>query len=366
MTIAFDLSEEAVDIFSLGILGEPEVYDLAHDSILIGEVMQAVNYNDKIALLDNAANRNSVIIVDKQSRSMRHIQRTGRGPEEYLGLTLINVDTNRDLLYAYSRQSNKLLYFDAEGEMQHGIAMPKQFQYVWPIEEGYVGDMGNYGADIENRDNLWIMDGSFTLQDSYFEIPESWESSSYSSYIPFSTYDKKAYFTKMLDNNVYVVSDEDVSAAFRFDFGKHNWPEPEAGYERWREIQQQTLGRYVHGFQLVQETDKYIIVLFLHEGQNRLGVYDKETQESKVCFMGSCTGKYFLPFGKIIGMDQDAIYTTVEAYRIKRLWNGRDEYNDFEASYPDQIRRLREDFPELKEDGNPFIMVYPFNPPNPQ
>lgn len=357
--ITFDLSGEPADIFSLDLFEEPVVLNLANDSILVGTVTQAVSAGDRIYLLDQDAGRQSISVLDRQGQWIKKIQRMGRGPLEYLGLETIFFDRKKESLAAYCRMGQKIIYFDPDGNTLSETKMPKMFMFVWPTDRGYAGDMANYGEDKNRRDNLWLMDPDFVLGDSFFEIPQAWESST-STFWPFSTYRDKTYYTRQIDNNVYSIEENRVTAPYRFDFGAANWPDPKAGYEESRRIRQENMGRYVDRLGRVQETDRHLIVQFIHEGQRRLGVYDKVSKESTVCSLEPYMGKYFIPFGDIVGMDSEAVYTIIDAYRIKRLWNGKDEYNDFEAMYPEQIRRLREDFPEVDESGNPFIVIYRF------
>jgi hypothetical protein len=68
--------------------------------------------------------------------------------------------------------------------------------------------------------------------------------------------------------------------------------------------------------------------------------------------------KYFFSFGDIVSIDENAIYTVISASSIKEACIGKDEFNDFTAEYPEQIKRLREKFPHVDEEGNPFLVIY--------
>lgn len=358
--IVFDMSRDVEDIFSLDILEEPIMLNLAHDSILIGEPSQSVYFRNRIYLLDeNTANKRSIVIVGENGRVHRQIEKTGRGPLEYLTLDQLFIDRKMELLGAYSRGNPKIVYFDLDGNVRQEIEMPKRFMDVWPIYRGFAGYMGNFGEDKERRDNLWLMDDSLGLRESFFEIPASWESVDW-VYSPFSEYGGDVYYTRLLDNDVYTIGEDGVSAKYSFDFGENNWPESKRDYEDWVRITGVHPVRYIGKLERIQETDGYVVIQFLHEGQTRLGIYNKKSGESTVCSADVYTGKYFIPFGTIVGIDADAVYTMIPAYQVLRMWNGKDEYNDFEAKYPDQIRRLREDFPKIDEYGNPFLVIYRF------
>ena len=45
---------------------------------------------------------------------------------------------------------------------------------------------------------------------------------------------------------------------------------------------------------------------------------------------------------------------------MKVFVTGKNEYNNFESQYPEQIKRLREKLPNINEEGNPFLIIYYF------
>lgn len=89
-----------------------------------------------------------------------------------------------------------------------------------------------------------------------------------------------------------------------------------------------------------------------------MGVYDKKEGKSRVVSLDTYTDEYLISFGEVIGMDATAIYSLVPAWYLKDLWVGRNEYNDFEAKYPEQVKRLREKFDSVDEEGNPFLLIH--------
>ena len=91
-------------------------------------------------------------------------------------------------------------------------------------------------------------------------------------------------------------------------------------------------------------------------------VYDKQTRASRLCEPVVNETKYFLPFGRIRAISQQAIITEISALNMKPFVDGRDEYNDFEKDYPEQTARLRQIIPSIEVDDNPCLIIYQLNP----
>jgi hypothetical protein len=77
-----------------------------------------------------------------------------------------------------------------------------------------------------------------------------------------------------------------------------------------------------------------------------------------VAFPEAYMGKYFFSFGNIISIDENAIYAIISASHIKEICIGKNQFNDFITKYPEQIKSLREKFPHVDEEGNPFLVIY--------
>jgi hypothetical protein len=114
---------------------------------------------------------------------------------------------------------------------------------------------------------------------------------------------------------------------------------------------------YINRIDNFQETKNHLIANTLYKGQTRLCIYNKQTEKIYIAEPDVYIDD-FIPFGRIINTDENAIYTLVNASSIKRIHNGKTEYDDFEAEYPEQIKRLREKFPHVDEEGNPFLAIF--------
>ncbi len=72
----------------------------------------------------------------------------------------------------------------------------------------------------------------------------------------------------------------------------------------------------------------------------------------------SYTGKYLLPFGRVVRMTETEICTVVDADNIHDIWKGYNDFNNFESDYPLQVRNLRQDIKSINPEGNPFLVIY--------
>jgi hypothetical protein len=360
LTIRFNPAKDAVEIEEMDMFQSPIYLNLDNDQILLGKIDRILVNGDRIYLMNSQAQ--TVAVYDTSGNFINNIDRKGRGPKEYLQLWGMFIEKKSGNLCLNSRIDRKLLIFDKDGgEVLEQKQLPKAFSTITPTDSGCVGYMGNWGEDHEQPYNVWFMDDNFEIEDWSFPVPEGWESTGYANGSIFSSYGNNTYYIIPQDYNIYSLEKGDIKIPYKFDFGKYNWPEPDSSYDRTTEIMDQTLGMgSVHRLDYFQQTDNYLVIKFIFNGQSLLGIYNKKSGSSTICSPGVYTDKYFLGFGEIVGMDEHAIYTILESYMVKRIWNGKDEYNDFEAKYSEQIKRLRADFPNVKEDGNPFLVIYPF------
>jgi hypothetical protein len=219
--------------------------------------------------------------------------------------------------------------------------------------------MDNHIDNMDKPYNVWTMSGTLELKEGFFEIDPTWNSKSLSVSV-FSCYENKIYYITPLDFNVYCLENSVFSVACTFDFGKHTWPEGYKEFDKYKELLHGVnMGyhSYINRIENFQETKNHLITSVIHKGQTRLCVYNRETGETYIA-EPDIYDELLISFGQIINVDENAIYTLINASEIKELHNGKNEYNDFEAEYPEQIKRIREKFPHVDEEGNPFLAIY--------
>ncbi|GHT52465.1 hypothetical protein FACS189440_22000 [Bacteroidia bacterium] len=354
--IKFDFDKKTSDIHDIGLINDVQIINLDCEEVTLGIIDKIIRYKDRIYIMDKKQTQ-SIIIYDTLGHFINQISKRGNGPEEYVQLTDMLINPSDTTLNIISRIDKKILKYDLDANHFAGIEkLPKSFTQFNKTEQGYVGYMGNFGEDSNKRKNVWTVSDKLELENSFFEIDETWESINLGGGSVFSNYEDKTYYITPMDFNIYMINNS-FSTAYTFDLGTSGWHLKSKEYETYRKNQHNCIGR-LYNF---QETQEHLIIQVLYNGQFLLGVYNKKEDTSYIASLEPYTGKYFFSFGQITGFDEHAIYTIIEASDLKRIWDGKDEHNDFESTYPEQIKRLREKFSTVREDGNPFLVIYSIN-----
>lgn len=358
--IALDCNQLS-SIHDWGVLDRLEIVRLDSEEALFGDIDRIVRYKDRIYLMDANKTR-TVYIYDLSGKYINKISKYGQGPDEYLQLADLYIDPTDASLNVATRIDRKIMKFDLDGkQLRKVIGTPKAFTRLTQFKDRYVGYMGNYIQDCENPYNVWVLSEKMETKQKTFMIPASWNSFDLGSRYPFSSFQSDFYYTKALDYTVYQMDEADGSffPKYRFDLGDRSWPEDAKDAQPYEELRRSNpVCKYVVGFRGFQETEHYLLAPFILDGQQVMGVYDKKEGKSRVVSLDTYTDEYLISFGEVIGMDATAIYSLVPAWYLKDLWVGRNEYNDFEAKYPEQVKRLREKFDSVDEEGNPFLLIH--------
>lgn len=363
--IRFDLEQEAQDIHATPLIKDCKIIPLeTRDSVLIGEIDKVIMHHDRLYVGD-FSKTNAVYIFDMQGKFQHKISRQGRGPEEYISLYDMFIDPRTGELKLLSRMDRRILAFSDDGKVFNGVQkMPKMFRELVPSQSGYVGFSANYAEDRENPFNIWLLDQDVQIVGKEFPINPVRESKWSSSITVFSSYqDTVCYAPGYQDFNVYKLNGDHFSLAYTIDLGKNQIPAftTTLPHDEYLDYCRKHL-EYVADLRCFQETDRFLICRFLFNGQDRFGLYDKENGQTSVCSLSPYTGKYFISFGSIVNFSSDHLITTIRASDMCESLAGGNQYINYEEDYPEQIKRMREEFSGMgiKEDSNPCVVIYSF------
>ena len=357
-TISFNLKEKPRSIFETGVVKSVKLVRLESDSCIIGRIDKIIRNDSLLYIMDNSIT-NCVYVFTIDGSFVNIIAKQGHGRFEYAQLYDIFFDKENKTLCLLSRYDQKVISFSPDGKkVLEESLLPKMFARIVSTTDGYVGYMQNYSQSPNIPDNLWIMDKSYNLLESFMRINPKLESRTQGGIYPISTYGNVIYFKPEFENTIYQIKDRNVCPCYMLDFGEKTVPELSSisidGTRDWQKLMMEkvaNINNYV-------ETDDNLLMNFKMDAQHWLGIYDKNKHTSEIASLDCYEDDYFFSFGEIRGMDRSAIYSTIEYEDVYDVWVGHNKYVNFEDEYPKQVNNLRKLFPKLEEDGNPFIAIY--------
>ena len=349
--------DNTVSIHSLNLIQAIDIVPLLSDDDFVGNIDKIVSCDTLLYLMDR--DNQMVWVYDVHGQHISTINKKGHGADEYVQLTDIFIDKENETLNLLSRTEKKLLLFDLSGKNFLGQKkLPKTFTSMTKVPGGYVGYMGNYSEDERQSDNLWVLNDRLEILGSGDPIDTKLESRHRTDMRPLSNYKDKCHCINQMKRDVLLADDINIQKFCQFDFGNMNLPElTEEDVNDPRRMFEFS-NSYIMGFDYFQETDEHLIALCLYQGQEVLIVYDKNSQEAKLATLDVDEKEYLLGFGYVRGMDEQHIYTVQSPDVVYSVYEGGNQYNNFEETHPKQVANLRRKLGDLQKNDNPFIMIY--------
>ena len=142
--IYFDFTKHMEDIHSIDLIKNYKLIPLeTNDSVIIGKIDKAILYKDRIYIATLYSTQ-AVYIFNLQGKFLHKINNIGRGPEEYLQLSDIFIDQNKQTLNLLSRIDAKLLTYDINNlNIIKSSPLPKAFYNMIALKNHYLGHVGN-------------------------------------------------------------------------------------------------------------------------------------------------------------------------------------------------------------------------------
>lgn len=355
--ISFDPNAETRSIFETGIIKDVELIRLESDSCTLGPIDKIICKDSLLYLLDRNITK-SVYIFTTKGKFVNKISKHGHGKYEYIQLWDIFFDQNNQLCLL-SRLDQKIIAFSPDGKRILGERkLPKMFSHIMPTTNGYVGYMLNYSQDSNLPYNVWTMDKDFNLLEGFSPISPNLESCYNAQVNTMSGYGEAMYFKPEYTNTIYQIKDGEMSERYHLDFGEKTFPDlstiSRENEREWMILTMQKVANVYH----YAETEDNLLLDFIMDGQDYMGIYDKSSRTTEIADLDSYVDEFVFSFGTIRGMDESAIYSVVDYEGVYSMWVGHNQYNDFEKLYPKQVSNLRKLYPQMQETGNPFIVRY--------
>ena len=350
--------DDKISVHSIELIKSIDIVQLQSGDVPVGNVDKIVSCDTFLYILDREIQK--VWIFDVKGRYHSTIMGKGHGANEYTELTDIFIDKEHATLNLVCRNDRKILLYDLTGNFfVRQKKLPKSFMSLIKLPGVYIGFMGNYSEDSLYPDNLWIMDDSLSIIGSGISIKPELESRYRMSMTPLSTYNGICYCICQMERDVYTCdSANHIYPLYHYNFGDMNLPKLTKKDIDDPQRMFKIANTCITGLDAFQETDNYLLALCLYHGQQTLIVYNKKNKDSKIVSLDVDEEKYLLRFGRIQGMDDQHIYSTLEPDDVYSVYQGANQYNNFIETHPQQVANLREKLGELQKNDNPYIMIY--------
>lgn len=362
--VKFDLNT-VKSIHDSGLITHVSLISLQQPEVTIGKISKIEVLDSLLYLLDESSK--SVHIFTDAGRYVNTISARGHGAGEYINIDDIFADGENKTINILSRQNGKVYVYNAQGNKQTRILqLPKHFFKMSRTADGYIGYMGNFTEDTSKPYNYWLLDKQMRIKNCFGQIDKNLESRVSLNFQPFSSFKTNTDILTELSRDVLTLKngDSNPTTAFALDFGPYNMLKLRSKDFTDDKALLKIKNTSIVNPTMCQETDDYLLSLVYVQGQPIIAAYNKQKDQTYALGLDAYTGDLLMSFGDIAGMNENHIYTVVDAESVHDIWKGKNEFNDFEAEHPRQVRNMRKLFRNVDPMGNPFLAIYSFRKPH--
>ena len=308
------------------------------DQCLIKFIDKVVFTSDYIFVLDRQGN-NKVLVFNKNGRFLHTIGAIGHGPNEHVLLYDFCVDTATRQAYLLCER-NVVKCYTYGGTF---LAKKDLGFYSWKIErfDGYFYFIAD---DRQMPFDLVITDTAMQIAYKFFPFKEVGENSMILP-IPIQKTPSGIQYFRYLDDHIYIVKGDSVSAQYAVDFGKTkiNFQKlKDYTNEECRAKSKEIRGDIVY---FIQNSD-YAISLYYDKGTPMINVYNKKLHTS---------GNYYNFYDKYMGDKVLFAYVT-ERDEIVAIGEIGELQRNLAATKDAEVKKAIESL-GLTEDSNPVLYI---------
>ncbi|MDR1339097.1 MAG: 6-bladed beta-propeller [Prevotellaceae bacterium] len=334
------------------------------DKHLIGRVSQVIAYKDRFYILDRYKAQ-SVFCFQQDGKFLFELNRRGQGPGEYVELTNISIDYDKEHLLLYCSSRHPILVCDLDGNW----IKSHRTRDIWAQEFSYTGDgyAAFYGAYISNEKhgkngmtpNLLITDtGDYKVLHTDVFFPSEIRTRPIVKHFSyFSSYHSGTVsFLDIYNDTVYHISGEKVKRAYYIDFGNMKQDESFRSLLKSQTITSEQMMDYEasHDICIIQaasESETYLYFVYSHKRDWHHVFYNKETgQITDVYKKGPDNDINGGPLVFPYATDGKSFYGIIQAYKIL------EEKESIQASNAAGRDKLLKMLDGINEFDNPVIV----------
>jgi len=345
-TITFDIDRGKIGDVSEVFEGRKIIFLETLKESLLTEVTKINCVGDRIYILDEPAN--SVVVFDTAGKFISAIRPSGRGPQEYMGISDFTINREKKQLIIHAHRPGKLLFYDLNCRFQNEI----------PYE--------SLVSAMTWRDGRLILVNSLQEGAPYFTFLSFDEkgtilkkqSSSFVEEINSNQYtvgslllnSREMTFARRFDNTLYSLKGEDVIPRYVLDFKEYNVPKHLYAPREEEEEKRAELQKGKYFFSLVNVTETPSFIFFKTNWLGMMRISKKNAQGDywaslKDHELGISTGNMVgveEPSNRLVCFEYPLIYTQMS---IKNQWSRLPVW------FADKLKRL-------DVESNPFLIFY--------
>lgn len=187
----------------------------------LGHIAKIIRWEDKIYILDKFAN--SVVVFDIMGKYVSAIRPSGRGPQEYTGISDFTINREKGQLIIHAHRPGKLLFYDLNCRFQNEIIYESLVSsMVWM--DGRLILVNRGGGERNPYFTYLSFDDTGKISDK--------QSSSFREAVNSNQYTLGALllrsegltFARRFDNTLYSLEGEEVIPRYILDFKEYNVP----------------------------------------------------------------------------------------------------------------------------------------------
>lgn len=343
--IVFDVNREKTGDVSEVFEGRKVIFLETLKESLLTEVTKIICAEDRIYILDEPAN--SVVAFDTTGKYLAAIRPSGRGPQEYMGISDFTINREKGQLIVHAHRPGKLLFFNLDCRFQKEIPYESLVSAMtW--KDGQLVLVNSLQEGSPYFTFLSFNNEGEILEKRFSSFKEKINSNQY-TVGALLLGSKELTFARRFDNTLYSLEGERVIPRYVLDFKDYNVPEhllaPREEEEKRAELQK---GNYFFSIVNVKETPSFVFfktnwlgMMRLSKGSGR-GDYWVSLKDSE---LGISTGNMVGvedPSNRLFCFEYPLIYVQLS---IKGQWERLPEW------FADKLKGLG-------DDGNPFLIFY--------
>lgn len=288
-TLTIDKDKAQILKFS-DLFAPPEFIPLETSNYsLVGDLSQIVFTDSTIIVVPSSfSGESGVLLFKRDGRFINSIYKMGRGPDEYLSLVYIFVDSGNKHILFYDPWYQGFVRMSFTGNIIEKTKVPGLVGYgiyIHPETGHYLLDTSPAGILSEkNGYETWQLVIFNPADNSYKPLLKTGQFDDWFSVTGFSPYRNMIYYKPSNWDTIYSVEEEEVVPRYVFDFGKYSKPK---GFlteiDSVRLAAMKSAGGFIRNHLFFKEAESYIISTHEVYRQGRiLHFYNKATQTSTV------------------------------------------------------------------------------------